>query len=326
MNKHILTIYTFSAIIVLSLISCKKKDEKPKESPSVRPEITEAPKLKGKLVYHNYTNYEANDSQMYLYDFETDNLECISTNWAIQNPMNAHFSPDGKQITFMGKDNNSEQWSIYLYTIGSMEHPSNLTSSDTLRAEDPKFSPDGKSIAFKYDWRVAKININTKEIEFLTDYDYGMPYYSTDGKKLVCSKDDGPTSAIYTIDIVNKTLKKLYDAPNVQDYYPITADNNSFFYSVGYKPDNTIDQVYRGFWDGSSSKLLPFNNTDGDYSDAYPVDKEWVLLCSTRPNGKGNYDLYIANAVSGEIFPMTDYNKNINTQKNELGPCVFLIK
>jgi len=324
MNKIVLII--FSLVLLLTTYSCKKKDKTYSSNEEERPEITEVPKLKGNLVYHNYTNYEANDSEMYLYDFETNNLERINTNWNIINAMNAHFSPDGKQITFMGKDNSTNSWDIYLYTIGSSEHPINLTPLGNTRDEDPKFSPDGKYIAFKHDWRVAQINIETKEITIITDYDYSMPYYNFDGTKLVCSKDDGPTSAIYTVDIASKEITKLYDAPSVQDYYPINADNTSFFYSVGYHPDNTIDQVYRGYWDGSKSKRLPFNDIDGDYSDAYPVDKEWVILCSTRPGGEGNYDLYIANSVSGEIFPMTDYNKNINTPKNELGPSVFIKK
>jgi len=325
--KILMNTPTLCLLTLMLAVACKKKEQKTyTDPPKVRPEITEAPKLKGKLVYHHYTTYETNDSEMYIYDFQTNALECISTSWNIYNAMNAHFSPDGKQITFMGKDNNTDLWSIYLYTLGSAQHPNNLTAAGNMRAEDPKFSPDGKSIAFKYDWRVATIDIDSKEITFLTDYDYGMPYYSMDGKKLVCSKDDGPTSAIYTIDIASQTLKKLYDAPNVQDYYPITADNNSFFYSVGYSPSNTIDQVYRGFWDGSPSVKLPFNDTDGDYSDAYPVDQEWAVICSTREGSIGGYDLYIANTVSGEIFPMTDYNNAINTAKNELGPSVFLHK
>jgi len=312
------------AMVAILCLSCKKKD--PEKTNDTTNQTTNDGVLRGKLVYHNYTTYETNDSKMYLYEFESNELTCISETWNIQNPMNAHFSPDGKQITFMGKDNNTELWSIYLYTLGSSQHPSNLTSSGNMRAEDPKFSPDGKSIAFKYDWRVATIDIDSKEITFLTDYDYGMPYYSTDGKKLVCSKDDGPTSAIYTIDIATQTVKKLYDAPNVQDYYPITADNSSFFYSVGYSPSNTIDQVYRGFWDGRPSERLPFNDSDGDYSDAYPMNNEWVMICSTRPEGEGNYDLYMANLVSGKVVSMNERNPNINTAKNELGPCVFLYK
>lgn len=308
----------------LSLFSCNDNDDNNKtETPPV---ITEAPTLKGKLVYHNYTTYDTEDSKMYIYDFGTNELKCISENWKIRNAMNAHFSPDGKQITFMGIGEDTNTWDIFLYDLSGTAQPVNLTPYDGTRDEDPKFSPDGKRIAFKQDFRVAELNLETGKVTKLSPVDYSMPYYNADGTKLICSKGDGATSSIAVIDIKSKSIKILYDAPKVQDYYPINADETSFYYSVGYSETNRVDQVYRGFWSGLKSKRLPFNNTDGDYSDAYPVNNDWVIICSTRTGSLGGYDLYIANVVSGEIFPMTDYNKNINTAKNELGPCVYIQK
>ena len=305
----------------LSFVNCSGDDNNATETPPV---ITDAPSLKGKLIYHNYTTYDMGDSKMYSYDFGTNELKCISENWNIRNAMNAHFSPDGKQITFMGIGEETGTWDIFLYDLSGTTSPVNLTPYGSTRDEDPKFSPDGKRIAFKQDFRVAEMNLETTKVTRLSPADYSMPYYNADGTKLICSKGDGSTSSIAVIDIKSRTIKTLYDAPNVQDYYPINADETSFYYSVGYTETNRIDQVYRGYWSGLKSKRLPFNGTDGDYSDAYPVNSDWVILCSTRKGSLGGYDLYIANAVSGEIFPMTDYNEGINTSKNELGPCVYI--
>ncbi len=305
----------------LSFVNCSGDDNNATETPPV---ITDAPSLKGKLIYHNYTTYDMGDSKMYSYDFGTNELKCISENWNIRNAMNAHFSPDGKQITFMGIGEETGTWDIFLYDLSGTTSPVNLTPYGSTRDEDPKFSPDGKRIAFKQDFRVAEMNLETTKVTRLSPADYSMPYYNADGTKLICSKGDGSTSSIAVIDIKSRTIKTLYDALNVQDYYPINVDETSFYYSVGYTETNRIDQVYRGYWSGLKSKRLPFNGTDGDYSDAYPVNSDWVILCSTRTGSLGGYDLYIANAVSGEIFPMTDYNEGINTSKNELGPCVYI--
>lgn len=305
----------------LSFVNCSGDDNNATETPPV---ITEAPSLKGKLIYHSYTTYDMGDSKMYSYDFGTNELKCISENWNIRNAMNAHFSLDGKQITFMGIGEETGTWDIFIYDLSGTTPPVNLTPYGDTRDEDPKFSPDGKRIAFKQDFRVAEMDLETTKVTRLSPADYSMPYYNADGTKLICSKGDGSTSSIAVIDIKSRTIKTLYDAPNVQDYYPINTDETSFYYSVGYTETNRIDQVYRGYWSGLKSKRLPFNGTDGDYSDAYPVNSDWVVLSSTRTGGLGGYDLYIANAISGEIFPMTDYNEGISTSKNELGPCVYI--
>ena len=282
------------------------------------------PWLKGKLVYHRYSSYGANDSQMYLFDFATKQLKIISEGWNIRNPMNAHFSPDGKKITFMGIGKDTNTWDIFLYDLTQAAAPTNLTPNHNTRDEDPKFSPDGKRIVFKQDFRVAEMDLTTRAVQVLSPSDCSMPYYNTTGTKLLCSKGDGATSSIEVIDLKTGRITPLYDTPEVQDYYPINVDASSFYYSVGYSKHDAIDQVYRGFWDGRKSERLPFNALDGNYSDAYPVNSQWVLLSSTRVGGLGGYDLYIAHVSTGEIFSMNAYNAQINTSKEELGAAVFV--
>ena len=278
------------------------------------------PALQGKMVYHSYTSYDALDSKMYLYDFASNQLTCISDNWNIINPMNAHFSPDGKQITFMGINPSTDSWSIYLYELDDLRQPVRL-STGTDRDEDPKFSPDGKRITFKRNDRVSEMDLATRNVTVLTPAgsSYSMPYYNPDGTKLLCSKDAGQNSSICLIDIQTKAISVLYDKPDVQDYYPIGVDENSFYYTTGYSASNRSDQIYRGYWNGQPSVSLPFNRSNGDYSDAYPVDDQWLVLSSTRSGGRGGYDLYIANAETGEVYSLTDYNTGINTSKEELG-------
>src|SRR6478735_3224076 len=109
------------------------------------------PSISGKLVYHSYSCYACTGTKMYIYNFNTNTLTWVSQNWNIDYPMNAHFSPDGTKIVFMGQPAGSGDWDIYLWTIGSSSAPTNLTAGNGLKDEDPKFSPNGYRIAFKQD-------------------------------------------------------------------------------------------------------------------------------------------------------------------------------
>lgn len=285
---------------------------------------TELPTLKGRLVYHNYTSYDDFDSKMYLYDFAADKLEEISKGWTtVYHAMNAHFSPDGKYITFMGIGNATDSWDIFLYELGSATQPVNLTPTGSYRDEDPKFSFDGTRICFKRNDRLSEIRVSSKSITALAkdNESRGMPFYTVDGSGIIFSGGNDPNSYIGLFDISSGTSKVLCDVKNVVEYYPITIDEKSFYYTQHFSPTDNHDQLYKGFFDGTASRSLAFNERRGDYSDAYPISDGWLFLVSTRSGTKGGYDLYIANETSGAIFPLSNYNKAINTSKNELGPA-----
>lgn len=287
---------------------------------------TKRPTLGGKMVYHNYTSYDAMDSRMYIYDFALDEITEISRGWTVVNhPMNGHFSPDGKYITLMGIGAKTGSWDIFLYELGSSSQPVNLTPEGAYRDEDPKFSYDGTKICFKRNDHLAEIDVQTKKITILSNNDssvdpYSMPYYTVDDEKLLFSGGHDPNSYIALWDIKARTVTKLYDKPGTVEYYPITIDKESFYYSQHVSPTDNHDQLYKGFFDGRTSICLAFNKKNADYSDACPVSNEWLILVSTRSDSKGGYDLYIANETSGAIYPLSDYNSSINTSKNELGP------
>ncbi len=84
---------------------------------------------------------------------------------------------------------------------------------------------------------------------------------------------------------------------------------------------NHNDQVYLGSLNGHLFKSLPFNEPDQNYSDAYPVNRKYVILSCTKPGSKGNYDLYLADMETGESWLLRKYNEAINSVNNELGAC-----
>ena len=286
---------------------------------------TNRPELKGRLVYHNYTSYDAMDSRMYIYDFSDNSLTEISKGWTtITHPMNAHFSADGKWIVFMGIGKATDSWDIFLWEIGSGKQPKNITPDGRYRDEDPKFSADGTKICFKRNEHLCEYIVRTDSFTQLTNGgndSFGMPYYTVDGTKVLFGGGSGSGSYIGLYDLKTNTSKKLYDKANTVEYYPITIDADSFYYTQNYSPDNHADQLFKGYFDGRAARYLPFNKSNADYSDAFPVSSGWLFLVSTRAGGKGQYDLYIANEKSGSIYSLNAYNGRINTSLNELGPA-----
>lgn len=119
------------------------------------------PALGGRLVYHSYMEYGDGSSNLYLHDFKSKSTRQLNQpGWNIEDPMNAHFSPDGRYLTFMGRQNGA--WHVFAWAIGGTQAPSNLTAAIGGRNEDPKFSFDGRQVVLKHegDIRLATLVFN----------------------------------------------------------------------------------------------------------------------------------------------------------------------
>ena len=291
------------------------------EIPIVPIDNTPAPVLTGKLIYHTYSCYNCNDSQLFLYNFSSKERTNLSQNWAITNAMNAHFSADGTTIAFMGISQITNSWDIYIYTLGTTAQPQNLTENSLGRDEDPKFSFDGSKIIFKRNGILTEMDTSGNNLRnfVVPNTEASMPYYSSDGNSIIYSGSEPNNSSadIIKYSITDGTTQSLAAIINVNEYYPIVIDANSYFYTKS----TSSDQVYLGYFDGTVSQKLPFNESDSDFSDAYPVNSHTVFLSSTRNGGKGEYDLYLADMITGKKWSLSIYNSHINSSKNELGAC-----
>lgn len=315
----------FTFLLALAFADCSKKSTNvPVQQDSV---FKTRPLLTGKLIYHSYDSYGAR-SKIYLYDFAADQLTCISQNWNIFDPMNAHFNNNGSKIVFMGEAVQNGKWDIYIWDTGSPDSPVNLTAGDGCRDEDPKFSPDGYSICFKQtptggngNLKIMDLNGTITNNVTNNHIESGMPYYAADTTALLYARGAGSASDIYAVNIDGANDHALANVPGIQEYYPIVLGPSTFLYTRWYSKSNQVDQVYLGYFGNNTRNRLPFNTIDADYSDAFPCDSNKVVLSCDKAGGAGAYDLYIADMKTGSMHSLSLYNPNINTSLNELGAC-----
>lgn len=284
------------------------------------------PALKGRLIFHTYSCYDCNDSKIYSYDFATGKLLLLSDGWNMVNAMNAHFSADGTKLVFMGEPAGTTNWDVFVWTVGSSIPPKNLTASfGATRDEDPKFSNKGAKIVFKQNGVIKEMDTLGNIIHSFTvpQSEASMPFYAKGDTVILYSGSEATAS---TADIDKLSVASSFTEPisaikNLEEYYPIAFDDSSFLFTRWFSQVNQNDQVYRGFLNGGNTERLSFNEENENYSDAYPVNDSLVILSSTRPGGRGGYDLYIANIKTGKRWSLSLYHPAINSARNELGAC-----
>ncbi len=293
------------------------------------------PAMTGKIAFHNYTSYAVGDGQLNIYDFDNNSLTNISSSWSgIVNTINPHFSPDGRKLTFMGWNQGTTDWDIFIYDIESGNTPVNLTHLRGNRDEDPKFAPDGKKIIYKerywdsgsFKYRFQEMDLNGNIVNTITppgNQEVSMPFYQPNNNKVFYAKGAGSSSAIYSIKPDGSSDLALHDSSSIQQYYPSTINDNKYIYTRWLNANRQIDQLYLDV-DNETTKIS-FVDTF-DYSDAFFIKDNLVLFSSTRPGGKGGYDLYIGDIETGDVWSMEKYLPGINTSKEELGACYILVK
>jgi len=258
-----------------------------------------------------------------MLDLSDGSLIELSADWDIEHAMNAHFSPDGTALVFMGdRQGGDRDWDVFLWTIGSSEPPENLTEGWGTRDEDPKFTPDG-TIVFKSDYDLMEMDIAGSVIALVTDdgmsVEQSMPYPTLDGDRVIYALGAGEGSDIHLIGRDGTGDGILQGMEDLQEYYPVARDSETYLFTRWVSPSNVHDQVYLGYWDGRAAVPLPLNEETSNESDGFPFGEDSVFVSSTRSGGEGGYDLYVAGIEADTVQSLSEWNPAINSPLDELG-------
>ena len=285
-----------------------------------------ASRLQGRIIFHRYTNYDAWDGHLYLYEFGTRRLNCLSDRWQIDHAINGNFSPDGKQIVFMGVprgQHRGDAWDVYLWRLDSRAKPLNLTEQLGTRDEDPRFAPDGKRILFKQDGEIRIMDLANRRIQSIAfggpRAERSMPMFTLDGKQVVYAEGARKDMDVFLVDLSTGTRRPLAIERGIQEYFPVPLDASRFLYVRWTSQTDHHDQLWLGSLDGRTHEPLRFNQLGSDSSDPYPIDARLVVYSSTRAGGQGGYDLYLGDREDGASWSLN--SPGINTPQEELGVC-----
>ena len=296
----------------------------------VKPAKADIHNLTGTLIYHRYSDYGSWDATMWSLDLKSGAFNQIDQLWTnVLSPINAHISSDGQYLTLMGSaaglpEINGEaqhDWDVFIshWDGSKWSNPMNLTGPNDKRDEDPKFSPDGKTIVYKEDGVLATVASTGGEKTYLSvgEAESSMPYFRSNGTDILFERQG-------KIFLKSKSVDKEMDPGDggESSYYPIGVDNERFLFTR--VQDSKHDGIRWGFYDGSPSTDLFFNNETWDSSDSYPYQdaKDFIFLVSGDVNiPKGGYNLVIADLHSQRVINIDDLYGEINSHLQELGPA-----
>ena len=281
------------------------------------------PYLKGVVIYHRYSNYGAWDSHLYMIDLTARKMTEVGADWtSVVSPINAHFSPDGKSFTFMASASGlaENEWDVFVshWDGKKWADPINLTGPNGKRDEDPKFSPNGKTIAFKQNGALATIDMDGSNFLILTDgvEESSMPYFTADGKGLLFERGE----QIWLLR--DGVEKEMTTVEGLSSYYPIGVDDEKFLYTQ--IQGSRHDSIYFGYYDGREPKRLPFDDRNYESSDSYPYEdaSQYIFYVTTKTiTPLGGYNLVFADIKNNTVFDMEQVVKGANSDLLELGPC-----
>jgi hypothetical protein len=298
----------------------------------------------GRIAYHNYSQYDivpgnpngptSLDGQVRLYDFAEDAVSTVPIiDKHVRHAINPNFSADGSKIVFMGLPRGpsyGSNWPSFLdifeydFQNGTLRNLSNASQLNPSIDEDPIFGPNDETVIFKRDrddlWSIDLATMQPSKL-FNSPVEVSGPKISPSGHEIAYWANGGASANVFRRQFlpgggVGPALA-VADVPSVQEYYPSYLTDTLLAYSRWPNSSTFDDEIYIYDTVTSQSAKAAFSLTGtADESDAFRViGSTTVGFSSTRFGGKGGYDMYVGDPVTGA----TTYLQVASTSKEDLG-------
>ncbi|MCL2284430.1 MAG: hypothetical protein FWC26_14030 [Fibromonadales bacterium] len=199
-------------------------------------------------------------------------------------------SPDGKQVVFARRESNGTRFYLSVVDIDATAETGHALSQrdivtptgNEFNIYNPKFSPDGKQIAYSYfDGTKRKVKI-VDGAEFAGR----DPNWSADGKAIYFSNDETGIFNIYKMDLQTNKIERITNV--LGGAFAPVADSTGLYY-IGYDRDGfSIYKVESGEWRVESeqitlnSQLSTLNSSEISFANAQrnyiPIPRMPILV------------------------------------------------
>jgi dipeptidyl aminopeptidase/acylaminoacyl peptidase len=204
------------------------------------------------------------------------------------------FSPDGKELVFVSNHDknpesstNNDLWLLSLTDVNAK--PRNITAANPAYDGSPKYSPDGKYIAYRMQkipayesdlFRLALYDRATGKSEVLTESyrDWVDDYaWAADSKSLYFSGPLKGNVPIHRVEIATKKVSLFVEDKSI-DGYAFSEDNKHFAYikrSTGEPVEIFMANVENGKA-SAATKLTNVNEAIAKEVDIRPAEQMWI--------------------------------------------------
>jgi predicted RecA/RadA family phage recombinase len=195
------------------------------------------------------------------------------------------FSPDGERIVFFawqGWPQGSGLWTLKV----DGTNPQLVVRDEEAR--NPRWSPDGKLVAYAARNSVHVISANGGDPNKLVDGSI-QPSWSPDSQRLVFKGCDGPACGLYLMNIDGSGKARL--TTTADDTAPAwSPDGSQVVFAC--KAGDTWDICTVNI-DGSDRKSLTANNPENDVNPVWLPDSSGIVFLSAR---QGKWEVWVMNA------------------------------
>lgn len=252
--------------------------------------------LADSLFVRHWTEYaDGSVSHIILYDIEKNKFTDLTPGW-FDSPTFApggaddyYFSPDEKEIVFSSKrvndpesSTNSDLFVVNLDGTGLK----NITIENKAHDNHPKYSPDGKYIAYAMQkvpgyesdrFRLAIYDKVTGENKVLTEsFDnwVGNFAWSEDSKSIYFTGHNKGYTPIYKVTLNNLKIETVLDNHSINGF-DLNKDGNTFYFSYSFvhKPVDIAK------YDLKTKKVIDltfYNKELAEKVDIRPAEQAWV--------------------------------------------------
>lgn len=256
--------------------------------------------LADELLFRHWDEYsDGYRSHIFIFDLESQKIldltpgDFESPIFSLGGPTNYDFSPDGKELCFASNRDKSSSISQAITTNSDLWIVStqggeavNITSSNLAWDGSPKYSPDGKYIAYRrqskpgYEsdlFQLALYNRQTKTTEIISEgFDNWINDFewNKDSKTIYFTAEEKGATPIYKIDIQTKKISKVIDAQAIDAF--VVSNDESKIYLIRR---STGEPAALFEYDMKNKKLtrLTFDNKQiEDEVDIRPAESFWT--------------------------------------------------